>query len=139
MQLDDSYRLLDLDPRASDEEVKRAHRDLMKVWHPDRFGDDLSLRRRAEEKLKTINDAHDTIRAAREGGWRGSEAARDERPAGAALHPRDRIRRYRIWATTCAVLAIFFLFRRPTPAGLVIALILFGAVVVLVLRMSPRE
>lgn len=140
MLLDDCYRLLDLDPRASDEEVKRAHRDLMKVWHPDRFGHDPSLRRKAEEKLKAINDAHDTIRAARGDGWRGSDAVRDERPAG-ALHPRDRIRRYRTWATTCALLAIFFLFRRPTPAGLVIALILLGVAVALILRMRalPRE
>ena len=141
MLLDDSYRLLDLDPHASDEEVKRAHRDLMKVWHPDRFGHDLSLRRKAEEKLKAINDAHDTIRAAREGGWRGSGAVRDEPPAGAPSHPRNQIRRYGTWATTCALLAIFFLLRRPTPTGLVIALILLGVAVVLILRTRalPRE
>lgn len=141
MLLDDCYRLLDLDPRASDEEVNRAHRDLMKVWHPDRFGHDPSLRRKAEEKLKAVNAAHDTILAAREGGWSDSDAAPDERPAGGALHPRDQTRRYRTWATTCALLAIFFLFRRPTPTGLVIALILLGAAVALILRMQalPRE
>jgi hypothetical protein len=28
------------------------------VWHPDRFGSDLRLRRKAEDKLKQINDAY---------------------------------------------------------------------------------
>ncbi|HYO75877.1 MAG TPA: J domain-containing protein, partial [Thermoanaerobaculia bacterium] len=36
MRLDDCYALLDLRPGASEEELKRAHRDLAKVWHPDR-------------------------------------------------------------------------------------------------------
>jgi len=36
MRLDDCYRLLDLPPGSSPEEVKRAYRDLTKVWHPDR-------------------------------------------------------------------------------------------------------
>ena len=124
MLLDDCYRLLDVDSRASLEEVHRAHRDLVKVWHPDRFGHDPSLRRKAEEKLKAINNAHDTIRAARESGWSGSTE-----PDG-----RNQIRIRGSWATTCALLAIFFLLRRPTPAGLVIALILLAAAVVLILR-----
>ena len=55
MRLDDAYRLLDLDPGVSDEEVKMACRDLTKVWHPDRFGHDPRLRERAEEKLKAIH------------------------------------------------------------------------------------
>ena len=141
MLLDDCYRLLDVDPRVSDEEVQRAHRDLMKVWHPDRFGHDPSLRRKAEEKLKAINDAHDTIRAAREGGWRGAGAVREERPADGALHARNQIRSHRTWATTCALLAILFLLRRPTPTGLVIAIILLAAAVTLILRMRtlPRD
>lgn len=61
MRLDDCYRLLDLDPRASAEEVKRAYRDLTKIWHPDRFAHDAALRTRAEEKLKAINEAYETI------------------------------------------------------------------------------
>ena len=56
MHLDDCYFLLDLDPGASDVEIKRAHRDLTKVWHPDRFGADASLRQKGEEKLKAINN-----------------------------------------------------------------------------------
>src|SRR5687768_16406780 len=63
MRLDDCYRLLDLDRHARADEIKRAHRDLTKVWHPDRFGHDAALRRKAEEKLKAINEAYETILA----------------------------------------------------------------------------
>ncbi|MFZ2493595.1 MAG: J domain-containing protein, partial [Thermoanaerobaculia bacterium] len=72
MKLDDCYRTLEVPPGASFEEVRRAHRDLAKVWHPDRFGHDAALRARAEEKLKAINEAWETICAAGDRtGWNG--------------------------------------------------------------------
>lgn len=137
MLLDDSYRLLDVEPNASDEELKRAHRDLMKVWHPDRFGHDPSLRRKAEEKLKAINEAYERIAEARAGGWRGGGVP----PSNAATQRQNQVRSYRSWATSCALVAIFFLFRRPTPVGLLIAVVLFAAAVWLILRTRglPRE
>src|SRR5688500_16394353 len=75
MRLDDSYRLLDLSPTASDEEVKQAHRDLMKVWHPDRFGRDPALRLKAEEKLKAINEAYEAIIVSRSYGSGGTSGS----------------------------------------------------------------
>jgi hypothetical protein len=56
-----SYRLLDLEPGASLGEVKRAWRDLTKVWHPDRFQGDARMEAKAEERLKAINDAYNQI------------------------------------------------------------------------------
>lgn len=55
------YKILDLPPTATEQEVKQAYRELVKVWHPDRFTHDLKLQRRAEEKLKEINDAYHQI------------------------------------------------------------------------------
>jgi TolA-binding protein len=55
--LDPFYRVLDLEPGASTEEIKRAWRDLTKVWHPDRFQGDPRMEAKAEEKLKEINEA----------------------------------------------------------------------------------
>lgn len=49
---------LGLEAGASREDVKKAYRDLSKVWHPDRFAEDPTLQRRAEEQLKAINDAY---------------------------------------------------------------------------------
>ncbi len=59
--LHDCYRILDLKPGATLEEVKRSYRELVKVWHPDRFGNDPSLQHKAQEKLKEINYAYDRI------------------------------------------------------------------------------
>ena len=39
----------------------------MKVWHPDRFGNDPKLRARADEKLKEINEAYEKLSAMFEG------------------------------------------------------------------------
>src|SRR5579863_9623159 len=55
------YQVLGVEPGASLEEVKEAHRDLVKVWHPDRFVDDPRLQRKAQERLKEINEAYEQI------------------------------------------------------------------------------
>lgn len=51
-------KTLGLEPGASREEVKKAYRDLSKVWHPDRFAEDPALQQKAGEQLKAINDAY---------------------------------------------------------------------------------
>jgi hypothetical protein len=58
------YKVLGLEPGASPEEVKQAYRDLIKVWHPDRFAHDLRLQEKAQEKLKEINEAYDRLQSA---------------------------------------------------------------------------
>lgn len=57
------YNLLGLNPGASSEELKAAHRDLTKVWHPDRFLHDPRLQEKAQQKLKEINEAYDQLRS----------------------------------------------------------------------------
>jgi len=52
------YEILGLPPGASQADVKQAYRSLAKTWHPDRFNHDPTLKRQAEEKLKTINEAY---------------------------------------------------------------------------------
>ena len=55
------FQILEVAPNAPIEEVTRAHRDFIKVWHPDRFVDDDRLRQKAEEKLKDLNRAYETL------------------------------------------------------------------------------
>ena len=43
------------------DEARRAYRDLVRVWHPDRFAGDPRLRSRAEERVKLLNTAYDTL------------------------------------------------------------------------------
>lgn len=48
---------LELSPSANWDEVQKAYRDLIRVWHPDRFAQDEALRLRAEQKAKDLNEA----------------------------------------------------------------------------------
>jgi curved DNA-binding protein CbpA len=55
---DEALEVLALRPGAAPSEIKEAYWDLVKVWHPDRFGNDLRLRQKAELQLKLINEAY---------------------------------------------------------------------------------
>ena len=55
--------ILGLKPGASEEEVNQAYRDLANVWHPDRFGGNSRLQKKAEEKMKEINAAYEYIKS----------------------------------------------------------------------------
>lgn len=129
MRLDECYRLLELDASASDEEIRRAHLDLTKVWHPDRFAHDPFLQQKAQEKLKAINEAYETIRESRGG-------RRESVPPVRVDRSRERNRRLISYAIACAVIAMLILLRRPTPSGLVIAAVLFVVAFVLIAKMS---
>lgn len=59
--LQDCYRTLELESGASWADVKRSYRELVKVWHPDRFAHEPALERKAQEKLKQINSAFERL------------------------------------------------------------------------------
>lgn len=48
---------LGLGPDATWEEVTQTYKDLMRVWHPDRFPSDERLRKKAEQESQRINHA----------------------------------------------------------------------------------
>lgn len=65
--MNDPYRVLGVDPSASDEEIKRAYRDLARKYHPDNYQNN-PLADLAEEKMKAVNEAYDAIQKQRQGG-----------------------------------------------------------------------
>ncbi|HEY9831875.1 MAG TPA: J domain-containing protein [Stenomitos sp.] len=56
------YKILDLNPGASPEEVHQGYIDLTWVWHPDRFSGHPRLQQKAHHKLQEINEAHAQLR-----------------------------------------------------------------------------
>lgn len=69
--MNDPYKVLDISPNATDEEVKKAYRKLAMKYHPDNYVDN-PLADLAEEKMKEINEAYETIQKERASGSRSS-------------------------------------------------------------------
>jgi len=61
MEIEKCFEILELRPGASPEEIRAAYRDAVAVWHPDRFANNPRLKRKAEEKLKEINEAYEIL------------------------------------------------------------------------------
>ncbi len=62
----DPYAVLGVSPSASDEEIKKAYRELAKKYHPDNYQNN-PLGDLAAEKMKEINAAYDQIQTMRAG------------------------------------------------------------------------
>ncbi|QTA85931.1 J domain-containing protein [Desulfonema magnum] len=56
------FEILEINMGASSEEVKKAHKDLVFIWHPDRVtSKNPRLKQKAEKKLKEINAAYTNV------------------------------------------------------------------------------
>lgn len=80
--LSKAYERLGVEPGVSSRELKSAHRDLAKVWHPDRFLHDPRLQQKAQEKLKEINEAYELLSSGKS--FRPTKVSAPRRP------PSDR-------------------------------------------------
>ena len=65
------YEILGVSENASDEEIKKAYRKLAKQYHPDNYTDN-PLKDLADEKMKEVNEAYDTIQKLRSSGSSGN-------------------------------------------------------------------
>lgn len=57
MEYKDYYKILGVDKKASQEEIKKAYRKLAVKYHPDKNSDNKA----AEEKFKQVNEANDVL------------------------------------------------------------------------------
>jgi curved DNA-binding protein CbpA len=59
--MNDYYKILEIEPNASQEQIKSQYRFLVQAWHPDKFGSP-EAKAKAEEKLKLINAAYTALK-----------------------------------------------------------------------------
>ena len=67
--MNDPYQILGVPETASDDEVKKAYRELARKYHPDNYHDN-PLEDLAQEKMKEINAAYEQITKERASGRR---------------------------------------------------------------------
>ncbi len=63
---DSAYKILEIESSASDDEVKKAYRDMALKYHPDKvshLGDE--VQKAAEQKFKEVSNAYDEIKKQR--------------------------------------------------------------------------
>ena len=84
----DPYEVLNIPSTASDEEVKRAYRELARKYHPDNYHDN-PLADLAQEKMKEINEAYDAITRMRSGRGGGTYRAPNHDAGGGQTRNRD--------------------------------------------------
>jgi len=59
---DSAYKILEIDRSASVSEIKRAYRDMVKKYHPDKLQHmDEAYRKGAEEKFRKVQEAYEQI------------------------------------------------------------------------------
>ena len=78
-ELKDALAVLELPPKTTRSEVQKAYRELLKVWHPDRFTGDPEFQAEAEEKTKRITLAATLFCSLH---WQEIGAQRSEMPPG---------------------------------------------------------
>lgn len=62
----DPYKVLGVSRDSTDDEIKKAYRDLARKYHPDNYANN-PLADLVEEKMKEINEAYDQIQKERSG------------------------------------------------------------------------
>lgn len=88
--MNDPYKVLGVSRDATDEEIKKAYREMARKYHPDNYANS-PLTELAEEKMKEINEAYDQIQKNRASGSDRSYTGDDrEFDAGKTY---DRIRK----------------------------------------------
>jgi len=91
--MSDPYKILGVPNTATDDEVKKAYRELVRKYHPDNYHDN-PLSDLASEKMKEVNEAYDTITKMREGGGTGSyrPGSSHSGPSGSASEQGQKVR-----------------------------------------------
>ena len=73
MNRERALQVLGVEPGASPDRIKRAYRAQVKLWHPDRYSADSSMRQIAQRNLQDANQAYALLR-------RGFAPQRTDRP-----------------------------------------------------------
>ena len=67
--VESDYKILEISPESTDEDVKKAFRKMAVKYHPDKVGHlGSEVKSMAEEKFKMVNEAYNNIKKSRKTG-----------------------------------------------------------------------
>lgn len=90
--MSDPYKVLGVSSNATDDEIKKAYRALVKQYHPDNYTNN-PLADLAAEKMKEINEAYSEIQKIRSGGGSsGSSSGNSYSGGGTSSGEMGRVR-----------------------------------------------
>lgn len=95
----DPYKVLGVSRDATDEEIKKAYRELARKYHPDNYANNPDLSDIVSEKMKEVNEAYDAIQKMRasgngrenSGSYSGSYDSSGGYYAGELRHARELV------------------------------------------------
>ena len=86
----DPYKVLNVPRTASDEEIKKAYRELARKYHPDNYAGN-PLADLVQEKMKEVNEAYDQIQRERSGGYGDGSTGHSNSTSSGFIHIRNMI------------------------------------------------
>ena len=94
--MNDPYKVLGVSRDATDDEIKKAYRDLARKYHPDNYANN-PLSDLVEEKMKEINEAYDQIQKERaNNGYSSGSKKRAANYSGEYIRIRELIQTNRL-------------------------------------------
>jgi len=119
----EALRIFELHDGCTQEQVRAAYIELVKVWHPDRFANDAGLRAKADRRLREINVAYAMLLDRAEPVQTSQEATRRSHVSPLPLETqseRTRWSRARLvtigFSATLIAIVMMLVWSRPTPA-----------------------
>ncbi len=85
MKIDEALRILELSAESSYSDARKAYKELIQVWHSDRYQHSAHLLERAKEKTRLLNEAWEVISA--EGEEKFDNRRRSKAAAEQKKHP----------------------------------------------------
>lgn len=79
MDISEAFKILGIERSATPAEVKQAYRDLVAIWHPDRYAHNPRLQIKAQEQLKQINLAYETLQQFQKHGASQQQGGKENR------------------------------------------------------------
>ena len=91
----DPYKVLGVSRDATDDEIKKAYRELARKYHPDNYASNPDIAELVGDKMKEVNEAYDEIQRMRSSASKGSSGYSHSSSSGGSDYHMGELRHAR--------------------------------------------